>query len=423
MNFEKLEYYDVIVCGGGAAGIAAAIGAAKEGAKVCLVEKYGFLGGAAINSQVLTYCGFYQQGEKPVKAVSGIGDELLASLREFGLPCEPHRSESTGNWIVLLDPEILKHALDSLIGHHKIDLLLHTRIAGVARTGQRLEGVTLAEMGGRRRVVGDAFVDASGDANLALLSGVPFRTGDYNNKMQALSMPMRIGGVSSDVEIDRSKVQQIIAEFNKSSELNIPREDGGIHVRLPVSNHLWWLLIDLELNTLDSRGFTNAEVLGRELAANIIDLFRQKLDGFENSYLVSTGPQVGVRETRHPDSRYEITQEDAVNGRLRDDGIARAGWPLEVHNIPGKPEYFSIGNQGYFDIPYDSIRAKGLDNLWYAGRVIGADPAAFGSVRVMGTAFATGQAAGTAAAIYADKFECSDVDYLRQRLIAQGAII
>ena len=118
-----------------------------------------------------------------------------------------------------------------------------------------------------------------------------------------------------------------------------------------------------------------------------------------------------------------MTGEDVVLGRCRDDGIARAAWPIELHGEAGKPSYTSIGGAGYCHVPYDSIRAKGLDNLWYGGRVIGADPQAYGSIRVMGTAFATGQAAGVAAADHVDAGHLTDLGQIQSKLREQGALI
>lgn len=415
--------YDVVVCGGGAAGVGAAIGAAKAGAKVCLVEKYGFLGGAATTSQVYAYCGLFQQGREPVKAVGGVGEEVVAELRRHGLDGEAFRSETTGNWIVLLDGEVLKFALDNLVRSYGIDVRLHTRVASVARTADRLEAVTLAGMGGRSRVVAEAFVDASGDANLAMLAGIPFRTGDADGKLQALTMPIRVGGIAPDLDIDRKALQAAIARYNEDGAHPIQRTDGGIIIRLPLSRDMWWMTVDVALPDLSSESFTAAEMEARARANDYVAMLKRDMPGFERAYLVATGPQIGVRETRHPAARYEMTGEDVVSGRLREDGIARAAWPIELHGEAGKPSYTSIGGKGYCHVPYDSIRAKGLDNLWYGGRVIGADPNAYGSIRVMGTAFATGQAAGVAAADHVDGDHRNDARRVQARLGEQGALV
>ena len=415
--------YDVVVCGGGAAGIGAAVGAAKAGARVCLVEKYGFLGGAATNAQVLAYCGLFQQGPTPVRAVAGVGQEVVAELKNHRLEGEAFRSETTGNWIVLLDPEVLKFALDRVVLAHGIDVKLHTRLAAVSRTGERIEAVTLAGMDGRSHVVADSFVDASGDANLAMLAGVECRIGDGEGRLQALTMPLRIGGIASDLKIDRAALRAVIADYNQHGTFPIGRTDGGIIIRLPLSRDMWWMTVDLDLPDLTSGSFTAAEMAGRARAHAYVELLRRKMPGFEDAYLVATGPQVGVRETRHPEARYEITLEDVLDGRQREDGIARAAWPIELHGEAGKPVYHSIGGPGFFHVPYDAIRAKGIANLWYGGRVIGADSHAYGSIRVMGTAFATGQAAGVAAAGYIDTNNKIDAEGVRKRLDEQGALL
>ncbi len=415
--------YDVVVCGGGAAGVAAAIGAAMAGAKVCLVEKYGFLGGAATNAQVYAYCGLFQQGDEPVAAVGGVGREVIAELKAHGLPGEAFRSETTGNWIVLLDGEVLKFSLDRLTRRHGVEVKLHTRVASVARTAERLEAVTLAGMGGRSRVSAEAFVDASGDANLAMLAGLPFRVGDGEGHLQALTMPIRVGGIARDLTIDRAALQAAIARYNSQGDYPIQRTDGGIIIRLPLSHDMWWMTVDVALPDLSSESFTAAEMEARARANDYVALLKREMEGFENAYLAATGPQIGVRETRHPAARYDMTGEDVVQGRQRDDAIARAAWPIELHGEAGKPSYTSIGGAGFCHVPYDAIRAWGIDNLWYGGRTIGADPNAYGSIRVMGTAFATGQAAGVAAADHVDAGHRTNLARIQARLRRQGALI
>ena len=167
-----MERYDVVVAGGGAAGAAAAAGAARMGARVLLVERYGFLGGAATNAQVLSYCGFFACGDPPRAVVGGVGADLLAELRKLGLDTAPVRAKS-GNWIVMLDPEAAKLAFDRLVLAHDVALELHTRVVAAGRGGARLTHVTLADHRGLRDVHAACFVDASGEASLAALAGVP----------------------------------------------------------------------------------------------------------------------------------------------------------------------------------------------------------------------------------------------------------
>ena len=388
--------YDVVVAGGGAGGVGAALGAAQEGARVLLVEKYGFLGGAATTSQVLAYCGFFQQGPEPIKAVEGAADLVLDELRKLGLDCAPFSSPTTLNWIILLEPEAVKLALDRVLAAHGVEVLLHTRIAAATRTADKIQSVTLAGMDGRTRVSAESFVDATGDANLSLVAGVPCRTGNVEGKLQAISAPIRIGGRDQSIPIDRDA---IIAAFKTyKGDWPSARDDGGIFTIVPNTGEMWWMMFDHPMDDLSSASFSHAERASREAAYDYAALLRAHVPGFQNAYVVQTGPQIGIRESRHPAARYELTFEDIATGRQREDGVAKAAWPMEDHTVPGKPVYTPVGGAGWASIPLDALRAKGIDNLYFAGRTIGADPRAYASIRVMGTAFATGDAAGRAAA-------------------------
>ncbi|UYV38137.1 FAD-dependent oxidoreductase [Rhodobacteraceae bacterium D3-12] len=420
---QNNETYDVVIAGGGAGGVGAAIGAAQAGAKVALVEKYGFLGGAATNAQVLAYCGFFHQGDTPVKAVGGAGEQLLDEMRKLGVECAPYHSPTTHNWIVLLDPERLKVALDRLLAAHGIDVMLHSRVAAATRTGDAVERVTVAGMDGRFHITAGGYVDASGDANLALVAGVPMRFGDGEGRLQAYTMPMRVGGLAPDTKIERARMCAAVEQFNAQSEFKINRTDGGIYTRVPSSSDFWWLVIDREMPDLSWRSFTRAEQSAREMGLRMVEVLRDSVHGFESAWLAQTGPQIGVRETRHPAARYEVRHADVVAGRLHADGVARAAWPIELHSEAGKPIYEHVGGAGYYHIPLDALRAQGLENLWYAGRVIGADPMAYGSTRVMGTAFASGEAAGVGAALTAKAGIAPSADAVRAVLEAHGALI
>lgn len=397
MSRKPESEFDVVVAGGGAGGVGAALGAAQEGGKVLLVEKYGFLGGAATSSNVLAYCGFFQQGETPVKAVGGVADLVLDELRQLGLDCNPFCSPTTQNWIILLEPESVKLALDRVLAKAGVDVLLHTRVAAVTRTGDRLQAVTLAGMDGRRRVAAEAFVDATGDANLSFLAGIDCRIGNEQGHLQAISAPILIGGRDRSVPIDRDAVIQGFEAYNQAGRFPAARTDGGIFTEVPRTGEMWWMMFDHAMPDLSSKSFTKAEQTARAAAHDYVQVLRDHVPGFQAAYLSSTGPQIGVRESRHPAARYELTGQDLLTGRRRPDGVARAAWPIEDHAMPGKPIYKPIGGEGFADIPLDCLRAKGIENLFYAGRLIGADPQAFGSIRVMGTAFATGEGAGRAA--------------------------
>lgn len=419
MSRRPESAYDVIVAGGGAGGIGAALGAAMSGSRVLLVEKYGFLGGAATASQVLAYCGFFQQSRDPIPAVAGAGTVVLDELASLGLDTAAFRNEITGNWIIRLDPEVVKYALDRVLRKFGIDVLLHTRVAAATVTAESIESITLAGMEGRRRVEAEAFVDATGDGNLALVSGLFFRVGNSDGALQAASAPIRIGGIRGDIKINRNEIVECFKKYNAAgSPYPMLRNDGGIYTRVPGSDDVWWMAIDFSMPDLSSESFTKAEQFARAAAHEYVAALRQSVSGFEKAYLISTGPQIGIRESRHPEARYEMTRDDLASGRLRPDGVARAAWPMEDHGCAGKATYHPIGGSGYAHIPLDALRAKRLGNLWLAGRVIGADAMAFASIRVMGTAFASGEAAGTAAAL-----RISDGERLQGILKSRNCII
>lgn len=413
--------YDVVVVGGGAGGIAAAVGAARTGARTLLVERYGFMGGAATNAQVLAYCGFFLRGQTARQAVLGVGRELLLELETLGVDSAPVVSKS-GYWIVMLDPEATKLAFDRLARRNGVDVRLHTRLAGTEVEDGRIRAVRLIDHAGVTTVDAAAFVDASGEATLATLAGVPLsQPGGPNAHVQPASLPIRVGGVSGDVVFDRALMAELIREYNKTADMPILREDGGVLSRVPLTNDIWWMAIDLETDGITGASLTAVEFKARELAWRNLEVLRRH-PGFEQAYIVSTGPQIGIRETRRPLSRADVTEADVLAGQRYADGIARAAWPMEVHEAPGRARFVDIGGEGYFDIRSGAVEAAGLDNLRLAGRVIGADPKAYGSTRVMGTAFATGHAAGVSAALVASG-DTSAPEMLRKTLEGQGALI
>ncbi|SEE65794.1 FAD dependent oxidoreductase [Rhizobiales bacterium GAS191] len=414
------ERYDVAVIGGGAAGVAAASGAGRAGARVLLVERYGFLGGAATNANVLAYCGFFIQGEAARPAVGGVGAQVLERLRELGVDPSPVRAPS-GNWIVMLQPEAVKTVLDRLVLEAGAQLRLHALLTGVERRGNRIEAIRIADHGGTTEIEARTFVDASGEADLSHLAGATLMSDGPGHKLQAASFPIRIGGVAADIGLGREELAELAQQINFGLDAERIREDGGIFLRMPGTHEFWWMTIDLETDGVSSASLSEAETRARAIAWACLEGLRRR-PGFEAAHMVSTGPQLGIRESRRPRARLTLSREDAQAGRRLAGSVARAAWPMEIHERPGRPTFIPIGGEGFFDVPQEALSADGLDNLWLGGRVIGSDAAAYGSVRVMGTAFATGHAAGLAAAIQAED-GAVETARLRRALLAQQAIV
>ena len=421
----RSENYDVIVVGGGAAGTAAAIGAAQSGARTLLLERYGFLGGAATASSVLTFCGLYQVGDTAVPTVAGAASAVLDRLAQYGTDVAPFRARS-GNWIVAFHPEMLKLALDDALEAAGVETRLHATLIAATCDGARTTSIEIADHAGRHHVSARAFVDASGDAALAAALGLPMDVdatrGDH---VQAASLPIRVGGIAASQTITREAFAAAARAVNRDlDDTDGPhlRQDGGVFIRVPGADEVWWTCVDIVTDGMSSAVLSRAERQGRRLAGLAVTALRAQ-PGFERAHIASTGPQIGLRETRRPHARLTLSAAYCGAGsRSAKDGIGRGAWPMEVHTAPGHPVFTSIGGAGFFDIPLNALRADGVDNLFLAGRVIGADAEAYGSIRVMGTGFATGHAAGIAAADIAAGGS-ADPAAVRTQLLLQDAII
>ncbi|GAA5115651.1 FAD-dependent oxidoreductase [Pseudonocardia adelaidensis] len=413
------EHFDVVVVGGGAAGVAAAVGARRAGASVRLVERYPFLGGAATNSSVLTFCGFFDQHREQV--VAGVGDEVLQRLQRRDV----YREMSfawTGNHFVLLDLETTKIVYDELVTAEGVDVRLHSTLSDAVRDGQgRVTEVEVHGRGGKERLTAQAFVDASGDGALLAAAGAGVRVAPVDER-QTSTLVCRFGGVAEDADLGREGMRDAVAAHARETGVPLAR-DQGITVRLPVTGHVLSLLVDEQLDALDAAAFTRDEMSARRQAWRYLEAFRKHLAGWEHAYLVETGPQIGIRESRHLRGRDELTREDVLRARKRpEESIGRCGWPIEDHVAPGVTRYQPIDDKGWYDIPYGAITSADTDNLWAAGRLTAADRDAFASVRVMGAAFATGHAAGVAAAQYAAG-RPHDLAAVRAELLRQGALV
>ncbi|MGW5121803.1 FAD-dependent oxidoreductase [Streptomyces noursei] len=407
-----------MVVGGGSAGVAAAVGAARAGCRTRLIEKYAFLGGAATASSVSIYCGFFDQNRRRV--VDGVGGSVLRRLQERGVYREGSFSWS-GNTFVLLDTETTKTVLDEETHAAGVDIRLHSTVVGASRERGWLREIEVSDAAGRHRVAARAFVDASGDGALCALAGAGVRVAPAGER-QTSTLASRYGGVVPGADLSREGVRVAVNAYNRHSGRSLPHTQGVL-ARLPVTGEVLALLADEHVDTLDAAALTGAEINGRRKARAYLDAFRAYLSGWENAYLLCTGPQLGIREARRLRAREEVRGADVLAARKRpDESIARCGWPVEDRRVPGVARYVPIEGKGWYDIPYGAICSDDLDNLWAAGRLTGSDDDAFASLRVMGTAFATGHAAGVAAALYARGAK-HDRALIRAELLRQGALL
>lgn len=413
--------YDVVVAGGGTAGVAAAIGAARTGAKTLLIERNPYLGGEATHSGVGAFCGFYTCGANPVKVVSGIGDCVLNELKLLGAAADDIIS-ATGNRNINFQPEYLKCALDNLLNREAVDFFLHTVIVSAEKQDKYLKTVICSDDEGMFTVEASCFVDATGDANLAHLSGAETMWGGEDGTVQAATMPFRMSGVDTSCDMSPEAVEKAILQAKKDGIPYLTKEKGFI-LKKEGSDIVTVLLPSVIPGGLSTNEITHLETETRKQVLYYVQALKKYMHGMEMAELAVIGPSLGFRETRRMVGKDMVTADDVLLRRKRVDGVARGGWKPEIHKDVNKMgTYLEVADGSYFDIPLGAIQSADIENLYGAGRILSSDEAAFAAVRVMGTCFATGHAAGVGAAWKA-LYGLADIDRIREELTRQGALI
>jgi len=272
---------------------------------------------------------------------------------------------------------------------------------------------------GPRELSAKAFIDASGDGNLAALSGSSVRYGNHGT-VQVGTLAVRFAGIRPGADRSPERWREAIRRGKAKGNVLLNKEDG-LMLPLPISGDIITYFIDAVYDARDGASISHAEIEGRERAWAYLDAIRT-IPGYEGCYIVSSGPNFGTRESRHINAQYQISERDVVEGARFDDVVALGAWPAEFHQSEGKPTLWkNIRDNKTFDIPLRALKSVDTRNLFAAGRLADGDSAAGSSIRVMGTSFATGQAAGVAAALFAQGG--ASVPAVQWELENQGAVI
>jgi glycine/D-amino acid oxidase-like deaminating enzyme len=403
---------DVLVVGAGAAGVAAAIAAAREGLRVTLVERYGFCGGGAVAGLSGTICGLYaaheDPGRPPEKVVFGFVDEFIAAMESRNGLTPPVRYGKTYSRVH--DPLVWRDVADALVLEAGVRILFHALVTDVLTEGGRVTGARLYTKEGKIDIQARLTIDASGDADVAAMAGFATTVG-ADGHVQNPTMMFRIQGVDVARFLSAYGPDSILGPT--VSEAIVRADDAG--TRLPRRKIFLFptprpgeLLCNAtrvigsdgrELHALKAVDLSEAEIEGRKQVREYLKFFRGSLAGCEEAWVNDTGVQVGIRETRQIKGVATLSNEDVTSARKVGTAIARSPWPIELHS-GDKPKLIWI-YRDFYEIPYECFVPEQGEGLLMAGRCLSAQHEAMASARVTAQCFSYGQAIGLAAALCA----------------------
>ena len=443
--------FDVVVVGGGPAGIMAASSAARAGCSTLLIERYGFLGGAGTAGGLSTFCGLHARTYgADVRVIRGLADDLLSRLVKLDGLNAPHLTIADGIAAQAFDISAYKIAADELVTGSGARILFHAMAVGVVMKNpeisgapapdiSRIDAVLIESKSGRQAVRGRFFIDASGDGDVAYWAGVPWEKAPPIDGMMYPSLMFRINAV----DVNRAgpapwrTVEKLMEEAEAAGTHTFPRKKPIVR---PQRNPLEWRANLTQLKRADGGAIdgtnvdelTRGELTGRQQALDAFTFIRDRTPGFEDSYIVDIAPQIGIRETRRIIGPYQLTEEDVLGCADFDDTIGVNGWPVEAH-VAGTVEFrWQWRERGFNQLPFRIIlpgtRGDGqrVGNLYVTGRCASMTHGAQSAARVTGPCFVMGEAAGVAASMALSAGAAGDgidVPELQRRLEDQGAYL
>lgn len=439
---------DVLVVGAGPAGICAAISAARNGAKVLIIDGNGCVGGAATVNLVGPFMTTYD-AKNEYMIILGLFKEILERMKELGGAIDPSEIEAeqprSGFYKIghahvgPFDHECFKSVCTKMIIESGAELLLYTQFVDVLMDGDRIDGVVIFNKNNLSVVKAKMIIDASGDADVAARSGVKFALGRAEDgNMQPATLFLRVYNVdtkklSDHIYKHRDEIRPFYGPFSwlireKSEEWgDVPRGEVCLFEGVQPGEYRLNVTRILDINGTDAEDLTRASVEGLRQAHMVFNFLKRFAPGFENACLAETAPAVGIRETRHINGLYKLTADDVRACAVPRDSIAVMATSMDVHNMSDSGgTYYTLENGRFFGVPYRCLLPVGVNNLIVTGRSVSADAMAGSAVRMIPCCMALGQAAGTAAAL-ANRMHITppelDADVLCASLRTQGAYL
>jgi hypothetical protein len=389
---------DVMVVGGGMTGVAAALSAARLGARVLIVEQTHCLGGVA-TSGWHNHLSQYNAWDDDTRVVGGIAYEVGERLVRGG-------SGTTDGSCVDFDVEGLKLMLDRMVAEAGVEVLYYTFFCDALVEDGQIVGGVIQNKSGRQAVMAYQVIDTTGDADVAAYAGVPFKMGrEEDGLCQPTTLMFMLEGV------DWPRVDAWRTNYQMTEVWEQAQADG---IMEPFQNQImgWWhtdvrptqvgvnMTHMTHVDATDAGDLTRATIEGRRQAHHLTEVFRQVVPGMEDCYLIATAPVLGLRESRRIEGEVTLTEQDMLARREWEDAVGYGSFFIDIHNPagPGMSEQTYRPETGFrYQIPYRIMVPKRVDNLLVAGRCVSVTHAALGSIRVMLTCMVMGEAAGAAA--------------------------